>query len=133
MKKNTKKISAPQQKLIDEAKRAFDHLDNLMDKHELRAFLVGYNMNGHMIDEDEDITAEQVAILGAYTAVWQLRDKIVAIAEGKKKPEKKPKTSIDVQAIKIKDGKPTEVELKDVPEEVREALKKLIEKEMEDE
>lgn len=118
-------------KILEEAERAARHTTDLVEANELEPYMNGVDINGNMVEESEDITPEQVAILGAHTMAIQLRDNLKRITEGKEPKVKS--TNIEVHAIEIKGSKAKKVDLKDIPPEVRDALRKLINGEDEDE
>jgi len=95
------------------------------EMNELQPYLKGGDIRGDLVDDSEDITPEQVATLGAYTMAIQLRDNLKNIMEGKevKRTDKK----IEVVAIELKNGKQKTVQFEDVPQEVKDALKKFLE------
>lgn len=126
----TKKDETPKRKIIKdemlkEAERAAAHISELVERNELEPYLDGVDINGEMVEDSRDITPEQVAILGAYTMAIQMRDNLKRIMEGK--PAKiKSDTKIEVRAVEIKDGKAKEVDMKNIPPEIRDALRKII-------
>lgn len=110
-------------KLLAQLDAEVEHLSGLVSRSELEVYLVGDNINDVMVDDDENISAESVATLGAYTEALQIRKKLRKIAG--KKEEKKGYDTIII-AHDAKTGKSKRVEAKDLPKGVREAMKKLI-------
>lgn len=90
-------------KMIAEVEEKTKQLRDLVENFELDTFLDGTDIKGTKIDENEDITPEQVAIIGAYATAQQLLDNLKTIKEGKPiKKEKRSKGSITV--VGVKDG-----------------------------
>ena len=125
MRKKETKRRVIKDEMLAEAERAVEHMTDLIEKNELQPYLKGGDIRGDLVDDSEDITPEQVATLGAYTMAIQLRDNLKNIMEGKevKRTDKK----IEVVAIELKNGKQKTVQFEDVPQEVKDALKKFLE------
>lgn len=94
-----------------------DHLQKIIDNHELDYYLNGDNIRGKRVDESEDILPEHVAVLGAYTELLTLRNELTEGTENK--PKKK------VRATVIKDGKEVK-SYKGIPKEVVDELRELL-------
>lgn len=132
--------SAILRKMEEVTKSTLAQLEDMVEHSELDVFLKGKtNMNGDKIDRDEDITAEQVALLGGYVTVGILANAFKDIKAGKdvKIPELvgyEPTVTTEVAAFVIEKGKKKPVKRQDfkhLPKEVKDALKRIIE-EMED-
>lgn len=136
MRKATTSTEAKLKAILKEANRAYDELQDHIEQHELEAFIrPGYDINGTLIETDENITPEQVSIIGGYCVLGRLKENIEAIAEGADPQYAQgDKTEVQVTAIEIdKDGKQRIIKDKSMlPPEVKAAMKKLI-KEMEQE
>lgn len=109
--------------MIKTADDAIDHFQDLVDRHELHAFIKGDELQGALIDEDEQISPEQVAILGGLSVALQIRDNLKLIADGKEvKPKQEKKVNMEIMAFK--NGKVTKVT--GIPKEVIDAMKQII-------
>ena len=125
MKKPTKDTNkdAIIDQMFKEVEDAVDYFKNKIEKHELQAFLdEDNNILGKKVDEDELISPESVACLGSYTSLLSLLNEMKSIRDGKPS-EYKP----IILAHDPKTGKETRITADQLPEEVKDALRKVLE------
>lgn len=130
MRKNTK-----DQKMLDYMEALVEFADDQVAKHELNSYIPRKGkVDTDKIESSEDITAEQVAILGGYLMVHRAYDALSNISKGEEaKPiSSKPTSTMSIQPITISVDKDTgKVEVMgsgELPDEVIEAMKRIIER-----
>lgn len=99
---------------------ACESLQKMIDKDELGIYIKGYDIRGEMVDESDEITPEQVAILGAYTQAKIIHDFVKGVYEEEKKEELKS------GIYKTENGKAIEINSTDLPDELKDILRKII-------
>lgn len=128
-------------RIEDVIEGTYAQLEDTVEHAELDVFLEGKTkLDGDKIDHDEDITPEQVALLGAYATVGLLVEAFKDIKAGKdvKIPRvagNEPKITTELAVFSIEQGKKKPVkkqDMKHLPKEVKDALKRIME-EMENE
>lgn len=118
MKRKMKDVTPEQFK--DHIEERHKLLRDLMERYELDNYIDGKNdIRGELVEESQDITPEQVALLGAYTELLKIRN--LYHVEPKKKEVDKP-----VLGYSIDGGKVKELSADDLPEEVKDMLRKLL-------
>lgn len=124
MKKNT-----TEDKVLSYMEALVEWYDDLIDKHELNAYLIKGKVDTNKVESSKEITAEQVAILGGYLVAHRAFDAIERIQKGESvsKPATK-KTTAEVvgMAFNPSTGEVEEVRMGELPPEVLDAMKKFI-------
>lgn len=122
--KKTKSMVIEQ--MIQTAEDAVSHFKDLVESKELEPYIKGDQLRGQMIDDDETISAESVAILGGYSVAQQIRDNLKLIAAGRETENRKEaKTEVSVEVVAFENGK--QVKINKVPKEVIDTMRKIIE------
>lgn len=133
--KSKPRANALADKLMAEAERAFERARSEVNNHELDYYLDGTNIRTKRVDESDDITPEQVAILGAFSYAAQLLENLKLIREGKeikKATPKKKKSKSDGHSMGLISltGKGDNIKIiqtgDEIPPEIMKALKKFI-------
>lgn len=112
-------------KLEDEVRRALKQMQEGVNKNELEPYLDGYKILGSLVEDSEEITPEQVAILGAYTIVAKLAENFDLIKEGKEPIRKKEVAEVII--TEVLGGEAKELSIKELPQEVKDAIQKFAE------
>jgi hypothetical protein len=105
--------------MLKEATRAYNELRDHVEANELEPYLNEDSIKGDLVDEDENITPEQVAILGGYSVAYQIKKQLEKIATGTDK-------KIKMVTVEVKNGKATMTGDTNLPKEVLDAMKNII-------
>lgn len=121
--------------MLEEIQETVNNFKDLIEKNELEPYLDGKDIKGYLVDQSEDITPEQVCILGEYVMSLTLLDNLTDLSKGKKvgRPGlefgKEPIADKWSEAILLHDekGKTTRITSDKLPKEVIEKLRKIVE------
>lgn len=130
-----KPSSTTEKKIVNYIEALVEFTNDLVDKHELQPYINKEEIDTDRVDESEDITPAQVAILGGWTMARRMKEAVSAIQAGRsvKAPVvSRPNTGIIAGSIDKRTGKVEIVGGDNIPPEVLEQLKNFI-NEMENE
>lgn len=130
-----KPSSTTEKKIVNYIEALVEFTNDLVDKHELQPYINREEIDTDRVDESEDITPAQVAILGGWAMARRMKEAVSAIQAGRSVEAPKvsrPNTGIIAGSIDKRTGKVEMIGGDNIPPEVLEQLKNFI-NEMENE
>lgn len=130
-----KPTSNTEKKIVNYIEALVEFTSDLVDKYELQPYINKGEIDTDKVDESEDITPAQVAMLGGWAMARQMKEAITAIQAGRSVDPptvSRPSTGIIAGSIDKKTGKVEMIGGDNIPSEVLEQLKRFI-NEMENE